>query len=133
MIPPVKLYRKGELNEDLLELILHQVRMPVWNRCDLMAIVASVRLARSRILELADRFGVDTYLKSLDLMLDRNKRAMSELIRTSIPDETLYFEDYVCDDSLGRGPYKIACTLTKRENGRLHFDFTGTCNRLPRP
>jgi N-methylhydantoinase B len=26
VIPPVKLYRRGELNEDLLELILHQVR-----------------------------------------------------------------------------------------------------------
>ena len=70
------------------------------------AIVASVKLARSRILELCERFGVDTYLGALDLMLDRNKRAMSELIRTSVPNEELYFEDYVCDDSLGHGPYK---------------------------
>ena len=36
VIPPVRLYRKGELNEDLLELILHQIRMPMWNRLDLM-------------------------------------------------------------------------------------------------
>jgi N-methylhydantoinase B len=66
--------------------------MPVWNRCDLMAIVASVKLARARIIELCERFGVETYLKTLDLMLERNKQAMSELIRTSIPDEQLYFE-----------------------------------------
>ena len=131
VIPPVRLYRKGELNEDLLELILHQVRMPIWNKCDLMAIVASVKLARARILELCQRFGVDTYLQALDLMLERNKRAMSELIRTSIPDEELYFEDYVCDDSLGHGPYKICCTMVKQPGGRLKFDFTGTDPQSP--
>ena len=131
VIPPVRLYRKGELNEDLLELILHQVRMPVWNKCDLMAIVASVKLARARILELCARFGVEQYLQALDLMLDRNQRAMAELIRTSVPDEPLYFEDYVCDDSLGTGPYKIACTLIKLPGGRLRFDFTGTDPQSP--
>ncbi len=131
VIPPVRLYRKGELNEDLLELILHQVRMPVWNRCDLMAIVASVKLARARILELCARFGVESYSRALDLMLERNQRAMAELIRTSVPDEPLYFEDYVCDDSLGHGPYKIVCTLTKLAGGRLRFDFTGTDPQSP--
>ena len=121
--------------------------------------MASVKLARARILELCDRFGVETYLGALDLMLDRNKRAMSELIRTSVPDEELYFEDYVCDDSIGHGPYKyvwcnnwlkpdvtcvrpaelclhltldrIACTMTKKPGGRLSFDFTGTDPQSP--
>lgn len=131
VIPPVRLYRRGELNEDLLELILHQVRMPVWNKCDLMAIVASVKLARARILELCQRFGVKPYLQALDLMLERNKRAMSELIRTSVPDDELYFEDYVCDDSMGLGPYKICCTMAKLPEGRLRFDFTGTDPQSP--
>ena len=66
--------------------------MPLWNRCDLMAIVASVKLARARILELCERFGVSTYLECLNLMLQRNKKAMAELIKTSVPQETLYFE-----------------------------------------
>ena len=40
--PPVKLYSKGVLNEDLLELVLHQVRKPEWNHCDLKALIASI-------------------------------------------------------------------------------------------
>jgi len=131
VIPPVRLYQRGVLNEDLLELILHQCRMPIWNKCDLMAIVASVKLARARILELCRRFGVREYLKALDLMLARNKKAMGELIRTSIPEGELYFEDYVCDDSMGLGPYKICCTMEKMEGGRLKFDFTGTDRQSP--
>ena len=36
-IPPTKLYKKGVLQSDLLELILHNVRTPQWNRFDLNA------------------------------------------------------------------------------------------------
>ena len=44
-------------------------------------------------------------------MLERNKRAMRELIRRTVPEKKQYFEDYVCDDGIGMGPYKIACTM----------------------
>eukprot|EP01062_Namystynia_karyoxenos_P036083 TRINITY_DN262_c0_g1_i6.p1 TRINITY_DN262_c0_g1~~TRINITY_DN262_c0_g1_i6.p1 ORF type:complete len:1359 (+),score=565.70 TRINITY_DN262_c0_g1_i6:95-4078(+) len=134
-IPPVKLYRKGVLNEDLLELVLHQVRKPDWNRCDLKALVASIQLAKSRVQELCKRFGPKTFLKTLDLMLLRNKNAMHEIIKTQVQEEKLYFEDYVCDDGQGHGPFKVACTLQKvvKDNGEHHaiFDFTGTDPQAP--
>ncbi|HEY9513866.1 MAG TPA: hydantoinase B/oxoprolinase family protein, partial [Rhodanobacter sp.] len=44
-IPPVKLYRAGKLNSDLLDVILHNVRVPRWNRSDLNALVAACRSA----------------------------------------------------------------------------------------
>ena len=48
-------------------------------------------------------------------MLDRNKRAMRELIRRIVPgEEAGYFEDYIDDDGMGMGPYKIACTHVAR-------------------
>eukprot|EP00662_Eupelagonemidae_sp_cell21_P009959 gene9959-66342_t len=129
-IPPVKLYNKGVLNEDLQELILHQVRKPDWNNCDLKALVASIELAKIRVQELCKRFGPQAYLKTLDLMLLRNKNAMHEIIKTQVSEEKLYFEDYVCDDGQGTGPFKLACTLQKviRENGEHHaiFDFSET-------
>jgi N-methylhydantoinase B len=58
IIPPVKLYRKGVLQEDLLTLALNQVRLPQWNRSDLNAIVAACRTAERRVIEMCDRFGV---------------------------------------------------------------------------
>src|SRR5690554_3923581 len=50
-IPPVKIYKKGVLNQDVLDLILHNVRMPHWNRSDFNAIVASCRTAGRRCVE----------------------------------------------------------------------------------
>lgn len=124
-IPPTKIYRKGVLNEEILELILRNCRLPDWNRSDFNAIVAALRLAERRVLEMADRFGVDELATAMDEMLARNKRAMSEILKIVIPESRQYFEDYIDDDGLGMGPYKIACTMW-REGEKVIFDFEGT-------
>jgi N-methylhydantoinase B len=126
LVPPVKLYDKGRLDEDVLRIALNNVRMKEWNRSDLNALVAACRNAGRRIQELCERFGTDVYLATLDALLQRNYDAMKTLIETTIPaDEVLTFTDYVCDDGMGYGPYKIHCSMW-REEGKLILDFTGT-------
>jgi N-methylhydantoinase B len=110
-IPPTKLYKKGELQEDVLELILHNVRTSEWNRFDLNALVAACRTAAKRCVEIADRFGDDTFFTTMQIMLDRNLEAMRAIINMIVPEEPSYFEDFVCDDGVGKGPYKIACNV----------------------
>lgn len=124
-IPPVKIFRKGELNEELHALLLRNCRMPHWNRADFDAIVAALRLAERRVHEIITRFGVDRYIAAMRDMLDRNRRAMSAIIQMVIPEKKQYFEDYIDDDGVGMGPYKIACTMW-REGDKAIFDFTGT-------
>ena len=125
IVPPTKIYKKGELQADILNLILHNCRLPHWNRSDFNAIVAAIRTAEKRCIELAERFGDDVYCSALDELLDRNKRAMAKLIKDTVPEEKQYFEDYVCDDGMGMGPYKIACSMW-REGDIVVFDFEGT-------
>ncbi len=124
-IPPTKLYKKGVLQEDVLELILHNVRTSEWNRFDLNALVAACRTAGKRCVEIAERFGDDVFYTTMEIMLDRNLEAMRAIINMIVPEEPQYFEDYVCDDGVGKGPYKIACKLW-REGDVAIFDFTGT-------
>ena len=125
LIPLTKIYKKNELQRELLESYLHQVRLPHWNRSDFNAIVASVRIAENRIIASCERFGVDTYIKAMDMLLDRNKQAMAKLIMETVSEEKIYFEDYVCDDGIGMGPYKIACSM-QRVGEKVYFDFEGT-------
>ena len=124
-IPPTKLYKKGVLQSDLLELILHNVRTPQWNRFDLNALVAACNTAAKRCVELAERFGDDVLHSTMDSMLQRNHAAMKHIIETFIPEEPRQFEDYICDDGMGMGPYKIKCTMW-REGSTAIFDFDGT-------
>ncbi|MEM9401498.1 MAG: hydantoinase B/oxoprolinase family protein [Pseudomonadota bacterium] len=124
-IPPTRLYKKGELQEDVLELILHNVRTSEWNRFDLNALVAACRTAGKRCVEIAERFGDDIFYSTMQIMLDRNLEAMRAIINMIVPEQPQYFEDYVCDDGVGKGPYKIACKLW-REGDVAIFDFEGT-------
>jgi len=124
-VPPTKLYRKGELQEEFVNILMRNSRVPDWNRSDLMGIVASVNVAERRCVELAKRFGDDVFYSAMEELLDRNKRAMGHLIKAMIPEEKRYFEDYVCDDGMGMGPYKLACSL-HRKGDKAIFDFTGT-------
>ncbi|MGB5489250.1 MAG: hydantoinase B/oxoprolinase family protein [Woeseiaceae bacterium] len=124
-IPPTKLYKKGVLQEDVLELILHNVRTTEWNRFDLNALVAACRTAAKRCVEIADRFGDDVFFTTMQIMLDRNLEAMRAIINMIVPEQPSYFEDYVCDDGVGKGPYKIACKMW-REGDVAIFDFAGT-------
>src|SRR5918999_3556546 len=126
IIPPFKLYDKGVLNEDALRIILNQVRQPDWNRADLGGIVAACRTASRRIQELCARFGADTYLSTLDALLDRNYQAMKVLLTTLFEDgETISFSDYICDDGVGHGPYRLTLSLT-RTGDKVLLDFSGS-------
>ncbi|WP_312256239.1 hydantoinase B/oxoprolinase family protein [Stutzerimonas nitrititolerans] len=129
-IPPVKLYRKGVMNTDMLDVILHNVRLPRWNRSDLNAIVAACRTAGKRCVELAERFGDDVFYSAQQEMLDRTRRAMKEVIQRVVPEQRQVFEDYICDDGAGLGPYTLRCALW-REGEKAIFDFTGTDPQAP--
>ncbi len=124
-IPPVKIWKKGEYNEDLMKLVMHQTRKPDWCQADLNAIIASCRVASKRVIEMADRFGDDVYVSATQELLARNHRAMKALLSQAVGEAPVSFEDYLCDDGKGYGPYKIKCTMW-REGDTVILDFDGT-------
>ena len=121
-IPPVKIWKKGEYNEDLMKLVMHQTRKPDWCQADLNALIASCRVAAPPGDRDGGRFGDDVYISATQELLARNHRAMKSLIAMAIGEEPVSFEDYICDDGMGAGPYKIKCTMWREgEKGRARF------------
>ena len=125
IIPPLKIVERGEVQEDVLRLILNNVRLPEMNRADLFAIVAACHAGEKRVMELCERFGKDVYLATLQALLDRTHEAMRKLIQLAIPEEPQTFEDWIDDDGLGNGPYKMKLTIW-REGEEAWFDWSGT-------
>ncbi|SDO71850.1 hydantoinase B/oxoprolinase family protein [Halobacillus aidingensis] len=130
--PPVKLFEKGQLNESIIRIIKANTRTPMENYSDLMAIVASCRTAEKRVQELCERFGIDTYFGALEALLERTNTMMRELITNFLPTEPVSFEDYIDDDGLGNGPFKMKLTIW-REGDHAYFDWTGTDKQSPGP
>ncbi|MEM7566766.1 MAG: hydantoinase B/oxoprolinase family protein [Pseudomonadota bacterium] len=131
IIPPTKIYRGGELASEILNILLANCRMPEWNKSDFFAIIAALRLAERRVRENIERFGVDAYISAMQDMLDRNRQAMGAIIQMIVPEANpdgtprATFEDWIDDDGMGNGPYKIACTL-HRDGEKAVFDFSGS-------
>ena len=130
--PPVKLYDAGKLNKAVLDILARNTRLPDMNVADVMALSAAVRLAETRIAELCDRFGRDTYVACTDALLERTRRAMKRLIAENIPERPTSFEDYIDDDGLGNGPFKMKLTYY-RKGEKAVFDWTGTSPQAPGP
>ena len=124
-VPPVKLFRKGERQEDIIKIVLRNSRMPHWNEGDFNGVIAACNMAERRCIEIAERFGDDVFNSTLSELLDRNCRAMAKLIQATVPEKKQVFEDYICDDGIGMGPYKIKCAMW-REDDTVIFDFEGT-------
>jgi N-methylhydantoinase B len=131
-IPPVKVFRRGKPVDDIIGLILNNVRMPEMSHADLMGIIAGCRTAESRVKAICERFGKDTYLAACQAMLDRTYNAMSQLIVQNIPEEPQSFEDWIDDDGLGHGPFKMKLTIW-REGDHAYFDWSGTDHQAMGP
>lgn len=108
-----------------MELLYRNCRLPEWNRSDTQALVAACTLAGKRMQELYTRFGDKNYFAIIAELLNRNRKAVGTLIKEVIPDQPVYFEDWIDDDGRGLGPWKVACTMSKKD-GILKMDFTGT-------
>ncbi len=123
-IPVVKLFRRGELQEDLFEILLLNVRIPEERRGDYYAQIAACRLGRRRLLEAAKTYSMDMLQAAFGEIIERTERRMREGV-AQIPDGTYHFEDVMDDDGLGTLdiPIKVKIDVA---GDRIHFDFTGT-------
>jgi N-methylhydantoinase B len=131
-VPPIKFYRRGKENKDVVRLLLNNTRTPIENYSDIQAIIAGCRVGAQRVIDICQRFGLETYQAGCDALLERTRRMMAQLIVNNLPEKPVSFEDYVDDDGLGNGPFKMKLTLW-REGEKAFFDWNGTSPQAPGP
>ena len=126
-IPPVRLYRSGELEEELLAMILANVRATDERRGDLRAQQAANQTGVSRYSDLAARHGTDTIRESTDALLDYAEQRMQAEI-DDIPDGTYAFTDVIEDDGKGRESLEIHASVTVSDE-EIIIDFSGSAEQ----
>jgi N-methylhydantoinase B len=129
VIPPVLLYRRGQLQADIERLILANVRTPLERRGDLNAQLACLRVGERRIIELAAKYGTDMLLHGLDALLDYAERRMRQRIALFAPG-TYRATDALDDDGIGDEPVPIQVAVTV-EKDRMVIDFAGSSAQRP--
>ena len=101
VIPPVKIAERGSLKEEVLELIVSNVRTPKERRGDLKAQLIAIETGKIRLKELLDNLGKDEVLRGCSDLLGYTERFMRSRIR-EIPDGVYTFEDSLEDDGAGK-------------------------------
>ncbi|SDQ09146.1 N-methylhydantoinase B [Halopelagius longus] len=129
-IPPVKFVEAGETNEDVLELILANVRTPEERRGDLRAQEAANATGRRRFSDLAAERG-DELHAALEAVKDYSERRMRAEI-AELPDGTYEFADVLDDDGRGNEdlPVEVAVTV---DGDEVVVDFEGTAPQTEGP
>jgi N-methylhydantoinase B/oxoprolinase/acetone carboxylase alpha subunit len=124
ILPPIKLLRRGEISQDVMALILANVRTPIEREGDLSAQIASNRVAETRLRALVTRYGLEHVRKHARAAQDYAERILRHTI-TNIPDGDYSFDDVMDDDGFSR--QRIAIRATVRIAGdQAEVDFTGT-------
>ena len=123
-IPPAKIMRRGVLNDDVLSIMLTNVRMPEQNWGDLKAQIAAMNTGERRVHEMIAKFGIETFREGTAQLLDYAERQARAIVR-DLPDGRYFFADYMDEDVADGYPCRIALTLTIDGDGMV-FDFTGS-------
>ena len=123
-IPLVRLFNGGELNQDIFDLLLLNVRVPHERRGDYFAQVAACRLGSRRLNEMAQRYGPETLTAAFAAIMDRTESRL-RLGIAQIPDGTYEFTDVLDNDGMGTEDIPISVSINVRGED-ISFDFEGT-------
>jgi N-methylhydantoinase B len=123
-IPPSKLFKRGELNRELLDVILNNCRIPEQNWGDMKALLAALTISERRIKQLADRYGHATIADGIQGLMKYGEDRARQIL-AAIPNGRYEFADYVEVDYVSRYYIRIKVALTVTD-GAIHLDFTGT-------
>lgn len=130
-LPPVRIVKGGEMQEDLFATILQNVREPETFRGDFLSQIAALDVGARAMLRLADRYGTDTLEEIGAALLDHAEHEMRAAIK-ALPDGRWTAEDFTDAEMSGGEPLRIAVTLTI-EGSEIAIDFTGTAPQARGP
>jgi N-methylhydantoinase B len=121
-ITPLKLYDRGELRDDVMQMVATNVRHPRDFLGDLRAMIGSARVGERRLLNLVDEYGLDTVAPTVGQILDSAERQARQCIR-GWKDGVYRGLSILDDDGHGITDIHIRATVTKRGDG-LVVDLT---------
>jgi len=123
-LPPVKLFKGGEMDEEILSIVLSNIRIADQRIGDIKAQAAALTVGERRFQALLDRYGADTVEACIEELRVRAEQQMRARIAT-IPDGEYHGVAFVDSDGVVDEPLKIDMRIAKRDTD-LYFDMSGS-------
>ena len=124
-LPPVKLFKKGVMDEEILSIVLSNIRIADQRIGDIKAQAAALSIGEKRLTELLDRYGAVTVQEAIAELRKRAAQQMRAKI-AKIPAGTYAGHAIVDSDGVVDEPLHIHVKITRTAENDLQFDFAGT-------
>ena len=124
ILPPLKLYERGELNKAVWRILEKNVRVPEIVLGDVQALLAAVQFGERDLLRLADDYGLEDLKSYMTDILDTTERLTRAEI-AGLPQGEWEFTDYIDNDGIDPQPIAIHANL-KIDGDEVFVDFDGT-------
>ncbi len=123
-LPPVKLYKAGEMDEEILSIVLSNIRIADQRIGDIKAQAAALSTGEKRFTELIDRYGKQTVNSAIQELRSRAAQQMRAKIK-EIPDGLYQGKAFVDSDGVIDEPLRIDMKVRKQDT-ELYFDMSGS-------
>jgi N-methylhydantoinase B len=124
-VPPIKILEKGVIRQDMLRLILANVRVPEDRRGDFLAALAGHTRATKRVYELCDRYGASTVAQ---VMADTQSysRSLVAARLSALPDVDVTHQETLDGDGIDPDCAPLVRVRIVKRGSHFRFDFTGS-------
>jgi N-methylhydantoinase B len=131
-IPPLRVIEKGQPRQDILNLILANVRVPEDRHGDFRAQIAGAHRTERRIQELAVRYGVDTLADVMSASQIYSQRILRKRL-SQLPDAVVEHEERLDGDGIDKDCRPLIRVRIEKKGTSFKVDFTGSspCVRGP--
>jgi N-methylhydantoinase B len=123
-LPPVKLFKRGEMDREIFSIIMSNIRVAGQRIGDIKAQAAALLVGEKRFLELIDSYGPEFVEQAIAEIRRRSAERMRAEIR-AIPDGVYKASAFVDSDGVVNRPLEIALTVTVADEA-MTFDFAGS-------
>ncbi|NSX54938.1 hydantoinase B/oxoprolinase family protein [Parasulfitobacter algicola] len=131
VLPPVKLARAGTINQDIIDILMRNTRLPQSAMGDLNGQLGALDLGIRRMDELLDEYGADTVQNALDALGHRAETLMRSELET-LPDGRWEATDYLDNDGITDTPLAIRVAL-EISGDQMTLDFAGSAPQCAGP
>ena len=120
LIPPIKLYDRGVLNEAALTIVTRNSRLEEHLAGDLDAEMGAAMLGSRRIISLAERYGVEILELAFEKILSNTKEIFKKEILPKIQDGVYHYEDFIEADGVDETRlHAVRCKMTKSSDKKI--------------
>lgn len=120
-VPPVKLSRAGVIQQDIIDILGANSRVPQSNWGDLNGQLNALDLGERRVQALLKDYGDELIVAALDLLTARAEKLMRANI-AALPEGIYSYDDFLDNDGIVDKPLRIALDLTiSGDTMRLDF------------